>query len=467
MACVTVLVGQCGNQLGCDMFTAIARAAADSGDVAFQHAVSSTFFRRGRSGHPPIARCVLVDMEPKVIAECRKRAEATGLYELGTDAATVTKEDGSGNNWAYGYYGQGASKRTSVAEKLRKECGAADSLAAVHIVHSVAGGTGSGVGCLIADIVREEYPDLPLLHSVVWPFAQGEVMTQWINATLALNVLDETADAIFVLANDDAQQAVAKAVAGGSLPTVLKLMNLPNTPAAHAFAAINHLLSLQLASFVLPRFAVTVPAPQAQEPKKASRLAVPTSSVAPVVGYRCPATIHDNILAVALNPRRKFFHAVTSPVPIFSTKADMPLGGVANGWRTNVADALRLCVRAGSESTLLILRGPEAMTEGLAAVAPSLAQHNQPLHGLHVSNVRLSATLPGPCATAYHASDAFGNTIHRCVEKVERFFEVGAYVHHYERYGVDTDTLEDALLHCWSIADAYGLRPEDPDDDIS
>ena len=75
---VAVQVGQCGNQLGLDFFSALAReggqeeeAAANAGGGAPLYEHLSTFFRetpRRRGGCCSTARAVLLDAEPRVIA---------------------------------------------------------------------------------------------------------------------------------------------------------------------------------------------------------------------------------------------------------------------------------------------------------------------------------------------------------------------------------------------------------------
>jgi hypothetical protein len=237
---------------------------------------------------------------------------------------------------------------------------------------------------------------------------------------------------------------------------------------AHGFAAINHVLSLQLGALLMPSFSVAVPLPQMAEATKPKRLAAGAGRAgsADAIGgegstFKCPATFSDSMLALALNPRRKFFHAALLPVPTFDVATRAPLEGAISGWKSCVTETLRSARRSGAEAAMLVLRGPQAFSAGVSSVGPALYQHELPLNALHVADIPLGPALKGPSAVCLHASDAFAAPLARCASKVETFLEVGAYVHHYERYGVSTDDITDALLHVWSLADGYGWRMDD------
>ena len=63
---------------------------------------------------------------------------------------------GAGNNWAKGYYSDGAELIELVLEKLRKEVERCDCLQGFQLCHSLGGGTGSGMGTLIIGELSEE-----------------------------------------------------------------------------------------------------------------------------------------------------------------------------------------------------------------------------------------------------------------------------------------------------------------------
>ena len=152
MSSVFVHVGQCGNQLG----------------QAFWSEVDEWYVlgrrRRGPTANPrppPIQPlpfslldgtlpCVLVDTEPKVI---RQRAQSSVLVKRVPDAFRLTGKTGRGGNWAYGYRGAPVSSSgcgssgcglSEVVECVRRVVEKCDRFSGTVMLHSIAGGTGSG-----------------------------------------------------------------------------------------------------------------------------------------------------------------------------------------------------------------------------------------------------------------------------------------------------------------------------------
>ena len=83
---VTVQVGQCGNQLGLDFFAALAREGMRESEDATQAGVRGpplhqhlpTFFRENNSHSCCFtARAVLLDAEPRVVANVAAKAESS------------------------------------------------------------------------------------------------------------------------------------------------------------------------------------------------------------------------------------------------------------------------------------------------------------------------------------------------------------------------------------------------------
>lgn len=170
MSVIFVLVGQCGNQLGEEILSQLFEGTGFGKDA-------SPFFTRDGK-----ARCVLVDSEPKAIEGVLARSEerfgrvmspaATSSYNPLADGgifrrdAVATGESGRGNCWGLGYNGlqeripareeafkQAKNQRTRDDYLLQRalcavhaECCRADDkgIEAIIVVHSLAGGTGSG-----------------------------------------------------------------------------------------------------------------------------------------------------------------------------------------------------------------------------------------------------------------------------------------------------------------------------------
>ncbi|KAA6374534.1 MAG: putative tubulin delta chain [Streblomastix strix] len=74
------------------------------------------------------------------------------------------------------------------------------------LLHSLAGGTGSGAGTRLAEILRDNYKSSFLVNQVAWPFSTGEVVVQNYNGILSLSHLNEVSDVIIVSDNEEQQK---------------------------------------------------------------------------------------------------------------------------------------------------------------------------------------------------------------------------------------------------------------------
>ena len=111
---------------------------------------------------------------------------------------------GSANNWAFGYYRQGQALGECALEMLRREAEECDRMSGLLFLQSLAGGTGSGAGSRISEMVRDEYPCCFIFHAAVWPSRRSEVIVQSYNAVLSLAHVLESTDAVLALQNDEA-----------------------------------------------------------------------------------------------------------------------------------------------------------------------------------------------------------------------------------------------------------------------
>jgi tubulin beta len=68
-------------------------------------------------------------------------------------------QGGAGNNWAKGYYTEGAELVDQILDIARGQAERSDNLQGFQVLHSLGGGTGSGLGALLLSKIREEYPD--------------------------------------------------------------------------------------------------------------------------------------------------------------------------------------------------------------------------------------------------------------------------------------------------------------------
>ncbi|CAM9256785.1 unnamed protein product [Ectocarpus sp. 8 AP-2014] len=223
MSVVTVQVGQCGNQLGASLFQALhdhanqppAHHGHTSGTESerARSACRQSFFRDGG-----VARAVIIDTEPKVIQRivatrgraeestgagarrvaggrrsaygktAQRRTNTTGdrnhstveggsrgggwRYDGGTQVCCHA-QGGAANNWAYGYHAHGATFTEACLEGVRRETERCDRLTGLCILHSLAGGTGSGLGTCLTEVQDKKWPGCPGRWLLLSTWAQG------------------------------------------------------------------------------------------------------------------------------------------------------------------------------------------------------------------------------------------------------------------------------------------------------
>lgn len=75
---------------------------------------------------------------------------------------------GAGNNWASGY-SQGEKLQEEVFDIIDREADGSDSLEGFVLCHSIAGGTGSGMGSYIMERLSDRYPKKLIQTYSVFP----------------------------------------------------------------------------------------------------------------------------------------------------------------------------------------------------------------------------------------------------------------------------------------------------------
>jgi len=263
---ITLQVGQCGNQIGGEFWKQLCLEHGIShgdGSALEQPAPppsssSSTEFRGGSNNAPPpaddrkdvffyqsdddryIPRALLIDLEPRVVNKLAANASSSATTAAGTgNNATTTagsksprhgggassnrysqyshsffnpenifvaqEGGGAGNNWASGYR-QGSEHAEQVLDMIDREADNSDSLEGFVLCHSIAGGTGSGMGSFLLERLNDHYPKKLIQTYSVFPSWQADhqgsdVVVQPYNSILTLKRLTLNADAVVVLDN--------------------------------------------------------------------------------------------------------------------------------------------------------------------------------------------------------------------------------------------------------------------------
>ncbi|KIO29363.1 hypothetical protein M407DRAFT_169385, partial [Tulasnella calospora MUT 4182] len=160
---LNISIGQAGNQVGQAFWeTILAEHGLDKnglyhGTDPQQQARVGVYFStvesQGQVKHIP--RSMQIDLESGVCNRIRS-GPLGGLFRPDT---YIHGESGAGNNWAKGYYTEGAELIENILDVLRKQIEECDALQGFQIIQSLGGGTGSGLGSLVMAKIREEVPD--------------------------------------------------------------------------------------------------------------------------------------------------------------------------------------------------------------------------------------------------------------------------------------------------------------------
>jgi tubulin gamma len=145
-----------------------------------------------------VPRAILIDLEERVINQI-KGSRYNRFYN--PENVLVYEGGGAGNNWARGY-DSGMKNYEGIADVVRREVEVADALEGFIFCHSIAGGTGSGLGSLLLERLTDEYPKATTMTYSVFPDMKiPDVNVQPYNSVLTLRRLTEKADAVVILDN--------------------------------------------------------------------------------------------------------------------------------------------------------------------------------------------------------------------------------------------------------------------------
>lgn len=115
----------------------------------------------------------MIDLEPRVIGVIQK-----SIYKnlFNPENQYVGKHgSGAGNNWAKGYL-DGEEMQEEVLEIIDREVDGSDSLEGFQLVHSIAGGTGSGFGSYLLERLNDHYPKKLIQTYSVFPDANDVIV---------------------------------------------------------------------------------------------------------------------------------------------------------------------------------------------------------------------------------------------------------------------------------------------------
>lgn len=442
MSVVTVQLGQCGNQVGQELFDVLCGDAQPGPRrrTSYPAACRERFFHHTEVHGELVARAVLIDMEPKVIKQSLAKAAKCGRWKYG-DTAHFSQKQGSGNNWANGYGVHGPRHRDVVEELVRREVECCDRLAGFIPIMSVAGGTGSGMGTYITQCLRDAYPTSFILNHLTWPYKTGEVIVQNYNSVLTLARLYQLSDAMLVHENDTVHRVCSQ------------LLNIKHI----SFSDINGVIAHQLGNVLQPALTADSQGDYSRNP------------------------LGELLSALACHPEYKLLSVCTIP--------QMPSSSIAYStfsWpallkhlrqmlisNTKMEEGIDWQVRppSGSErsrslagrsfntslANLLILRGKDVYTAETGGFEdPSLyTSWLPPQDAFSLWKSPVPFNKYEKSATLVSNSQALLKPLDNIVAKAWNMFASRAYIHQYIQYGISEEDFLDSFTSLEQVISSY------------
>lgn len=456
MSVVTVQLGQCGNQIGCELLSLLHKDAYQppqytssdaSENILYKLDTLERYFTEvstdGQIRYE--AKAVLVDMEEKVVHACKQQALKSGDWSYLPSASCVRKK-GSGNNWALGYHSYGKSVADDVMKLCRSEVEKCDRFAGFFILMSLAGGTGSGLGACITQSLRDEFPGAHLVNHVVWPYTSGEVIVQNYNTILTLSHLQNFSDLVIAQRNDHLHDICAK------------LLGIKKISLEH----INQVMAHKLANMLQP---ATARGYQSVNTLSSIVNALGSHPAYKLASVKCIPHISERSMAYStflwpglLKHLRQMLIADAAMEEGINWEIKAPVESGTNCCSTMRSNSNNDQIRRSnfnkSVSNLVILRGKDLETADTSIFTneqlyandtPVFTEWRQPRC---FNQYKKSATL-------VTNSQTFIRPLNNSIEKAWDMFNARAYLHQYEKHDLHMDDFIDTFAVVEQIVSDY------------
>ncbi len=213
---ISLHVGGCGARSGAAFWAQAGRehgldeAGRDKGASDTQLARAGVFYHEAASG-AFTPRAVLVDLDRSALDTLRSGP-------LFAPDAFVSGSGGAGNNFAAGYQTEGPEVLDTLLDAVRREAERADPLLGFQLTHALGGGTGSGLGALLLEALRDAFPAAVVASFCVCPARSSDCVVEPYNEVLALHALLEHANLIVPLDNHSLSRVSGAAIMHNSGP---------------------------------------------------------------------------------------------------------------------------------------------------------------------------------------------------------------------------------------------------------
>ncbi|KAH8100780.1 beta-tubulin 2 [Cristinia sonorae] len=438
---LNVQVGQAGNQVGESFWRMLLAEHGLDDDGMYQGndplqlarvGVYFTEVENNGKASKYVPRSVQIDLEDGVINQIR----AGTIGRLFRPDTYITGNNGAGNNWAKGFYTEGAELTDPILETLRRQAESCDALQGFQLLHSLGGGTGAGLGSLLLSKFREEFPDRMIATFSIMPSPKvSETVVEPYNSLLSVHQLVENTDLTMLIDNEALYD--------------ISVRTLKNT--APAFNDLNILVSQVMCG-------------------------VSTS-------LRFPGQLNGDLRKLALNliPFPRLHFLMPSYAPFFDPKAKAFTRMSVPELTHSLFDRRNMLVacdpRFGRYLTAaLIFRGKVSSTEAEHAVSDIQKKNSSQFVEWVPDNVSLTLVSVPPVgqtqsATCLANSTAAQELFKRNLSQFTAMYKRRAYLHWYTGEGMDTMEFSEAESNTQDLISEYQQYQEatleDDEDEVA
>lgn len=409
---ITISLGQCGNSIAGAFWPRLCKehgltqngtlVQSDQNETSLCDRKDIFFYQADDNKYIP--RSIFIDLESKVV-ESVKKSEYGALYN--PENMWISQEErGAGNNWANGY-AQGEGVSDAIFDIINREVDNSDNLEGFVLLHSVAGGTGSGMGSWLLEKLRDQFPTKLIQTYSVFAQKESGVVVEPYNSILTLKRLALYADASVVLDNVALHNIVSTSYLDSSnLSTYAQINDLVSMVMSTATAPLRFpgFTHSSLADMIMP----LVPSPRLHFL---------------MVGYT-PLSFADQS-AIAIK-KSSVFDVMTR---LLHPKNIMVEAPIQKGKYISLMNVLQGDLEAGEiQKSLQKLRQKQLESSFISwgPAGPSVVLANR--SPLLKNECRVSGLM-----LANHT--AMGAVIGACMKRFDSLFKVGAFVENYRNFG--------------------------------
>ncbi|GAA5992685.1 hypothetical protein JCM5350_002545 [Sporobolomyces pararoseus] len=420
---ITIQAGQAGNQVATAFWETILpeHGLTDEGqiksDATFEQTERLNVFFSEAPGKKYVPRSLAVDLEPSTGDAIR----SSRLGHLFKPDSFFAGQGGAGNNFAKGFYTDGAELLETIFDALRRQAEECDLLQGFQLVHSIGGGTGSGLGSLLLSKVREEYPDRMLATYSVLPSPKvSETVVEPYNAVLSFNQLIDHADLVFTADNEQ-------------LYNILKRNFKQESP---SYSDLNHLIARTMSGISTP--------------------------------FRFSGQLNSDLRKLGTNlvpfPRLHFFTTAYAPLVAPGHKAfkKSSVAEIISDLMDSKNQMAAADIRSGKFLTVACyLRGRDLSTREVDEAMSAIQRKNREFFVEWIPNSSQTALCSVPTLDAPVSGTMISNNtcvqdlFRRTHDQFSRMFQRRAFLHPYLNEGMDEMEFAEAESNMIDLVDEY------------